>query len=88
MQVKEPCTSRKCLRRRRSKIPLAIPDPKARRETRERFGLPMGKVLFVFGFDLNSTISRKNPMAVIEAFRRAFPAQRFIGKKVDLVIKT
>ncbi len=62
--------------------------PNARRKTRERFGLPMGKVLFVFGFDLNSTISRKNPMAVIEAFRRAFPASELLGKKVDLVIKT
>lgn len=63
-------------------------DPKARREARQRFGLPKGKVLFVFGFDLNSTMSRKNPMAVLEAFRRAFPTNDLISEKVGLVIKT
>jgi len=63
-------------------------DPKARREARQRFGLPKGKVLFVFGFDLNSTMSRKNPMAVIEAFRRAFPPEDLLGERVGLVIKT
>jgi len=63
-------------------------DPPARRDARKRFGLPTGKVLFVFGFDLNSTMSRKNPMAVLEAFRRAFPPSDSLGEKVGLVIKT
>jgi hypothetical protein len=63
-------------------------DPKARRSARERFGLPKDKVLFVFGFDLNSTMSRKNPMAVIEAFRCAFPPNDLLHERVGLVIKT
>lgn len=63
-------------------------DPRARTDARQRFGLPTGKVLFVFGFDLNSTIGRKNPMAVLEAFRRAFPPSDSLGEKVGLVIKT
>jgi hypothetical protein len=63
-------------------------DPRFRRDARQRFGLPMGKVLFVFGFDLNSTIGRKNPMAVLEAFRRAFPPSDVLGERVGLVIKT
>lgn len=63
-------------------------NPKARRDARKRFGLPNDKVLFVFGFDLNSTMSRKNPMAVIEAFRRAFPPEDLLDERVGLVIKT
>jgi len=63
-------------------------NPKARRDARKRFGLPNDKVLFVFGFDLNSTMSRKNPMAVIEAFRRAFRPEDLPGERVGLVIKT
>jgi glycosyltransferase involved in cell wall biosynthesis len=40
--------------------------------------------LFLFVYDLNSTQERKNPRAVIAAFRRAFP----IGGPVGLVVKT
>lgn len=39
---------------------------------RERFGLDPGEFTFLFSFDFHSTLSRKNPMALIEAFRRAF----------------
>jgi glycosyltransferase involved in cell wall biosynthesis/SAM-dependent methyltransferase len=38
---------------------------------RRRLGLPDG-FLFLFCFDMFSSIERKNPMGVIEAFRRAF----------------
>lgn len=68
--------------------PDAYTNPKARREARQRFGLPDDNVLFVFGFDLNSTMSRKNPMAVIEAFQRAFPDNDLLHDRVSLVIKT
>jgi hypothetical protein len=60
----------------------------ARKDARLRFGLPNDTVLFVFGFDINSTMSRKNPMAVIDAFRRAFPPGCFLSERVGLVIKT
>ncbi len=39
---------------------------------RSTFGLPEDRFLFLFVFDMCSTFERKNPLAVIEAFRRAF----------------
>jgi glycosyltransferase involved in cell wall biosynthesis len=38
---------------------------------REQFGLPADKFLFLFLYDLNSYTERKNPRAVLEAFRRS-----------------
>jgi glycosyltransferase involved in cell wall biosynthesis len=46
--------------------------PAAVRLPRSRFGLPEDRFLFLFCFDGNSTFARKNPFAVVEAFRRAF----------------
>ncbi|HZZ18107.1 MAG TPA: glycosyltransferase [Opitutaceae bacterium] len=40
-------------------------------QLRARFGLPADKFLFLCLFDLNSYTERKNPRAVIEAFRRS-----------------
>ncbi|MDC3048700.1 glycosyltransferase [Synechococcus sp. AH-736-A19] len=62
-------------------MPMAaeITDPKrfcnavTRSATRTRYGLPKDAVLFGYGFDLNSTAIRKNPMGALEAFQRAFP---------------
>jgi len=42
-------------------------------EMRSSFGLPRDTIIFLFTFDFNSTVGRKNPMGVIEAFTRAFP---------------
>ena len=39
---------------------------------RRRFGLPDDAYVFLFNFDFYSTTERKNPGAVIDAFRRAF----------------
>jgi glycosyltransferase involved in cell wall biosynthesis len=56
-----------------------IPNPErfcsvpARAAGRDRHGLPADAVLFGYGFDLNSTAIRKNPMAALEAFQLAFP---------------
>ncbi len=52
---------------------------------RKDFGLPKDEYLFVFSFDFNSTLARKNPKAVIHAFQRAFPASK--GDGVGLVVK-
>lgn len=41
---------------------------------RAHFGLPQSDFVFLFSFDFNSFVSRKNPEAVIAAFRRAFGA--------------
>ena len=50
--------------------PVAEPAPVA--PDRERLGLPEGH-LFLFAYDYNSVFERKNPLGVVEAFRRAFP---------------
>ena len=46
-----------------------------RDELRSYFGLPRDVVVFLFTFDFNSTVGRKNPLGVVEAFTRAFPRQ-------------
>ncbi len=53
---------------------------------RAKFNLPDDKFLFLFAYDLNSYQPRKNPLAVIEAFKNAFGGSA--GKDVGLVIKT
>ncbi|MEQ9824730.1 MAG: glycosyltransferase family 4 protein [Puniceicoccaceae bacterium] len=53
---------------------------------RRRFGLPKDRFLFLFSFDLNSYAPRKNPEAVIEAYRLAF-AESCGDASVGLVLK-
>jgi glycosyltransferase involved in cell wall biosynthesis len=52
-------------------------------ELRTKFGLPQDRFLFLFLYDLNSYSERKNPRAVIEAFR----ASGLAAKGASLVIK-
>ena len=52
---------------------------------RREFGLPEKAYLFVFSFDIHSSISRKNPEGVIRAFQKAFPRES--SDEVGLVIK-
>jgi glycosyltransferase involved in cell wall biosynthesis len=63
---------------------VAIPAPEPGLE-RADFGLPGDKFIFYFSFDLRSYTSRKNPLAAIAAFRRAFLRS---GAPVCLVLKT
>lgn len=63
-------------------IPHAIEVPR-RRFPRARFGLPDNRFLFLFMFDFYSIFERKNPLAVIRAFRNAFQKNDPVG----LVIK-
>ena len=72
----------------------------ARIATRHRYGLPVQTVLFGYGFDLNSTAIRKNPMGALEAFQRAFPCPHLpatfdrectshpLSDQISLLIKT
>lgn len=55
------------------------------RLSRDDFGLPKDAYLFVFAFDFNSTLIRKNPEAVVKAFQRAFPRKG--NEPVGLVLK-
>jgi glycosyltransferase involved in cell wall biosynthesis len=52
---------------------------------RADFGLPDDKFVFYFSFDFRSYAVRKNPLAAVEAFRRAFPQRR---APVFLLLKT
>jgi len=65
-------------------MPHAIEFPVPKGDFRKKFGLPNRVFLFLFVYDLNSTQERKNPKAVIAAFRKAFP----LGGPVGLVVKT
>ena len=67
---------------------MQLPTAAERLQIRRHRGLPQQAVLFVFSFDLNSSIQRKNPLGVINAFQRAFPADDPLGEQVALVIKT
>lgn len=59
----------------------------SRAALRKHWGLPQQARLMVFTFDLNSSIHRKNPQAVVDAFLRAFPASAWGREQVGLVIK-
>ncbi|MBU2810437.1 DUF1698 domain-containing protein [Acidithiobacillus thiooxidans] len=52
--------------------------------SRTRWQIPEQAFVFLFLFDFHSVVERKNPYAVIEAFRQAFTAD----EEVLLVIKT
>jgi len=67
------------------KIPPPLEVAAPRVHHRREFGLPDGRFLFLFTFDYNSFVKRKNPEAVIAAFRDAFPPTR---QDVGLVVKS
>jgi len=53
---------------------------------RGALGLPTDRCILLFHFDANSTIARKNPLALIDAFHRAFPRRG--ADRPLLVLKT
>lgn len=68
---------------------VVVPHPVDRFATplpdRARLGLPADRVLVLMGFDVNSTVARKNPQAALEAFRlatRDLPGQAVLVCKV------
>jgi len=66
---------------------IALPppvQPPAEPAAPERRGLPEDRFLFLFVYDYLSTIQRKNPVGLIEAFRRAFKP----GEGPQLLLKT
>lgn len=65
-------------------VPLAASVERGATRPRKFFGLPDDKFLFLFVFDFNSHLARKNPHAVVEAFRLAFPPE---DDSVRLVLK-
>lgn len=66
-------------------MPLAVEPGLPPALSRHELGLPENRFLFLFFFDFRSFVSRKNPLAVIQAFKNAFPPG---DDRVGLVIKT
>jgi glycosyltransferase involved in cell wall biosynthesis len=62
----------RCLTKPVRAFPLPVVAPEVRRRTRAELGMPDG-FLFLFCFDYDSVFRRKNPLAVVAAFRQAFP---------------
>jgi len=66
-------------------VPLAVSVERMKPYPRSHYGLPEGKFLFLYIFDFNSSVARKNPMAAVQAFKQAFvPTDNSVG----LVFKT
>lgn len=77
-QAIAPLTDRPVL-----KMPLAVEVDASIGRDRTALGLPEKSFLFLVMFDGNSWLSRKNPLAAVQAFVKAFPGNRHVG----LVIK-
>jgi glycosyltransferase involved in cell wall biosynthesis len=60
-------------------FPLPVVVPTVQRRSRGKLGMPEG-FLFLFCFDYDSVFRRKNPLALLAAFRRAF------GDRTDVVL--
>jgi glycosyltransferase involved in cell wall biosynthesis/SAM-dependent methyltransferase len=63
-------------------MPVAL--PRVPQRSRAELGLPEEGFLFLYVHDYHSTASRKNPVGVVEAFKRAFPR----GSGAKLVVKS
>ena len=66
-------------------VPLAVSVDRLKKRPRKYYGLPDKIYLFLYVFDFNSSVARKNPMASVNAFKQAFPQA---DKSVGLVLKT
>jgi glycosyltransferase involved in cell wall biosynthesis len=75
----------KATTKRTQLMPLAVSVDRVMDLTRKEFGLPEDKFLFLFVFDFNSHLERKNPDAIIEAFQLAFKKKD--NDNVGLVFK-
>ena len=66
-------------------VPLAVSVARMKPYPRKHYGLPEKKFLFLYIFDFNSSVARKNPTAAVQAFKQAFkPTDNTVG----LVLKT
>lgn len=66
-------------------MPMAVVADATAGDDRASFGLNMDDFLFGFSFDGLSSVHRKNPIAVVRAFKLAFPGHSTTG--VGLVLK-
>lgn len=75
---------RKCTEKPVITIPYSIETSIDKAWGRQQFQLPKEQFLFLMMFDYNSVAERKNPLGMIEAFKRAFSPEK---TNVGLVIK-
>lgn len=66
-------------------MPLPVSVERAVFVSRKAMGLPENTFLFLYVFDFNSYLERKNPQAAVSAFVKAFPENNV---NVGLVLKT
>ena len=55
-----------------TRVPYAVQAPPPSTFDRSHFELPEGDFVFLFMFDYHSVLERKNPLGLIDAFKRAF----------------
>jgi glycosyltransferase involved in cell wall biosynthesis len=65
-------------------MPLAASVGRIKVSSRDYFSLPASSFLFLYVFDFNSHLNRKNPSMLIKAFKNAFPD---LNQAVGLVFK-
>lgn len=65
-------------------VPIPVSIPNAKKHSRVYFDLDEKRFLFLFTFNVDSTLARKNPMGVVRAFQKAFPNS---DEPVGLVLK-
>ena len=65
-------------------LPMAVTVDATAELKRRDFRLPENRFLFVFSFDVLSSLARKNPQACVRAFKQAFPLGH---EPVGLVVK-
>lgn len=66
-------------------MPMAASVERVETKTRSALNLPEDRFLFLYVFDFNSHLARKNPFAAVDAFRHAFDRS---DDSVALVLKT
>ncbi len=66
-------------------LPIPVGEPEDSGLQRRDFGIDEDAFVFLASFDFNSSMERKNPISVIDAFRLAFPAGR---EDVRLLVKS
>ncbi len=67
-------------------VAVPVPEPERSTSTRGDLGVPNDRFVFLVTFDHLSITDRKNPMAAIRAFERAFPTPTTDGPA--LIVKT
>jgi glycosyltransferase involved in cell wall biosynthesis len=66
------------------RVKLPVLEPTVAERTRAQLGIPEEDFVFLYVHDYHSVAARKNPLGLIDAFRRAFPA----GSGAKLVLKS